>query len=110
MREDVIDLKQQLPEPSSRHIAMHVKPAAERAIRRGHPWLFDQSIRKQSHHGKSGDLAIIFDRKNHFLAVGLYDPTSPIRVRILHQGEPTAIDGSWFQRRLAEAARRRAPL
>lgn len=38
MRLDVIDLEQQLPKPSRRHIALHVKPAAERAIRRGHPW------------------------------------------------------------------------
>jgi 23S rRNA (cytosine1962-C5)-methyltransferase len=106
----MIDLEQQLPKPSSRHIAMHVKPAAERALRRGHPWLFDQSIRKQSHQGKPGDLAIVFDRKNRFLAVGLYDPISPIRVRVLHQGEPTPIDSSWFQGRLAEAANKRSPL
>ena len=32
-----------------------------------------------------------------FLAIGLYDPTSPIRVRVLHSGTPLRIDGYWFE-------------
>ena len=96
--------------PSGKTIAVRVTPAAERAIRDGHPWLFADSIRKQSHDGKAGDLAVIFDRKGRFLAIGLYDPTSPIRVRILQQGQPTTINQSWFASRLGDAARLRAPI
>ena len=62
-------------------MALRVSPAAERALRQGHPWLFDQAIRHQSHQGASGDLAVIFNRKRRFLAVGLYDPHASIRVR-----------------------------
>lgn len=89
---------------------MHVTPAAERAIRQGHPWLFDQAIRQQSRKGHPGDLAVIFDRQRRFLAVGLYDPHSPIRVRVLQRGEPATINRDWFQARLATAAQLRAPL
>lgn len=100
----------QLPEPSARHIAVRVTPKAERALRAGHPWLFDRPIRDQSHEGETGDLAIIFDRKERFLAVGLYDPHSQIRVRILQHAKPAAIDREWFYARLASAALQRAPL
>ena len=99
-----------IPEPTDRSIAVRVTPAAERALRQGHPWLFDQAIRGQSHDGCPGDLAVVFDRKRRFLAVGLYDPHSPIRVRILQQGEPATINRDWLETRLAAAAQLRAPL
>src|ERR1019366_3466174 len=58
----------------------------------------------------SGELAIIFDRKDKFLAVGLFDPDSPIRVRILHAGRPQTLDAAWWQAHLAQALARRAGL
>ncbi|MEA3334695.1 MAG: class I SAM-dependent rRNA methyltransferase [Chloroflexota bacterium] len=96
--------------PGSRRIALRISPEAERAIRRGHPWVFDRAIRRQSHQGLPGDLAVIFDRKDRFLAIGLYDPTSPIRVRILHHGTSTPIDQTWLRRQVATAVGRRAAL
>ena len=100
----------QIPRPSDRRIALHVQPAAERALRAGHPWLYDQAIRKQSHAGASGDLAVIFDRKGRFLAIGLYDPDSSIRVRVLQHGAAAPINAEWFEARLRAAAGRRDPL
>jgi len=91
-------------------IALRVTAAAEHALRKGHPWLFDQAITRQSGEGRSGDLAVIFDRKNRFLAVGLFDPDSRIRVRILHHGRPAAVDQAWFVGRLRAALAVRRPL
>jgi 23S rRNA (cytosine1962-C5)-methyltransferase len=99
-----------IPQPAARRIAVRVTPAAERALRQGHPWLFDQAIQQQSHSGAPGDLAIVFDRKHRFLAVGLYDPHAPIRVRILQSGQPATIDRDWFKAKLAAAAQLRHPL
>jgi len=92
-----------MPSPSDKRIALHVTPSAERSIRRGHPWLFNEAIRRQSHDGKPGDLAVVFDQKRRFLAVGLYDPDSPIRVRILQHKEPTPITQDWFSRKIDQA-------
>ena len=89
---------------------MRVTPAAERAVRKGHPWVFAHAVRKQSCAGRAGDLAVIFDRRRRFLAVGLYDPHSPIRVRILQHGKQADIDRGWFRNRLLVAAERRVPL
>lgn len=99
-----------LPQPSGQRIAIHVTPAAERALRNGHPWVFDQAIRKQSRDGQPGDLAVIFDGKRRFMAIGLYDPASPIRVRVLQHRQQATIDRDWFAERLTAAAAIRAPL
>lgn len=99
-----------LPKPAERRIALHVSREAERALRSGHPWLFDNSIERQSHEGKPGDLAVVFDQKRRFLAVGLYDPTSPLRLRVLQQGTPATIDQAWLLAKVQLAAQRRASL
>jgi 23S rRNA (cytosine1962-C5)-methyltransferase len=99
-----------LPRAADKRIALQVTPAAERALRGGHPWLFDQAIVKQSHAGQPGDLAVIFDGRRRFLAIGLYDPDSAIRVRILQHLQPATIDGAWFVERLHAAAAIRQPL
>lgn len=104
-----IDLDQ-LPRPAERNIAMYVKPAAERALRQGHPWLFEGSIREQSKEGDPGDLAIVFDQNKQFLAAGLYDPTSPIRVKVLQHRDSATIGQPYYEQRLREAAQRRAGL
>lgn len=93
-----------------RRLAVHLNPAAERAVKRGHPWVYAHGIRDVRHSGCAGDLAVIFDRRDRFLAVGLYDPTSPIRIRVLHRGRPQRIDGDWLLGRIAAARQKRQPL
>ncbi|MDQ7035712.1 MAG: class I SAM-dependent methyltransferase, partial [Anaerolineae bacterium] len=52
----------------------------------------------------------IFDKKRHFLAVGLYDPDSPIRVKILQHKTSASIGHDFFRTRLQAAAQIRAHL
>jgi 23S rRNA (cytosine1962-C5)-methyltransferase len=99
-----------LPVTSGRRLAVRLQPRAERAVRSGHPWVYAEGIRQLRHDGVAGDLAVLFDKDNRFLAIGLYDPESPIRVRVLHQGEPVTIDRDWFSARIDAAYTRRAPL
>ena len=99
-----------LPKPSEQRIAVKVKPAAERAARKKHPWVFDGSITKQSTSGEAGDIAIIFDqKKNKFLALGLYDPYSPVRIKLL-AFSPTQLNNNWFQQTIENAWQLRLPL
>lgn len=99
-----------LPNPDKRNIAVYVKPAAERAIRDGHPWVFDNSIRETSKSGDAGDIAVLFDQKGRFMAAGMYDPASPIRVRLFIHGDTGKIGYEMFKQRLEAALLRRAPL
>ena len=84
-------------------LRLRVTAAAETIVRGGHPWVFAQSVREQNRDGETGELAVIFDRKDKFLAVGLFDADSPIRVRILHAGKPLSIDHTFWEMRAQEA-------
>ncbi len=53
---------------------------------------------------------MIFDRENRFLAIGLYDPNSPLRMRVLHAGKPATIDSAWWVDQLRLAVNRRSGL
>jgi 23S rRNA (cytosine1962-C5)-methyltransferase len=96
--------------PSPQRLRLRVSPAAESAIRSGHPWVFGDSLRQQNRDGVLGELAVIYDRQDRFLAIGLFDPDSPLRVRILHAGKPVTLDAAWWQTHLKAAVDRRAGL
>jgi 23S rRNA (cytosine1962-C5)-methyltransferase len=104
------DLLARLPRPAERNVTLRLARGAEGHVRRGHPWVFDRAIEHQSHEGAAGDLAVLFDHKRALLALGLYDPTSPIRVRVLQRKKPVPIDEAFFARALDAAIEQRAPL
>jgi 23S rRNA (cytosine1962-C5)-methyltransferase len=91
-------------------LRLRVTASAESILRSGHPWLFADSIREQNRDGEIGELGVVYDRRDVFLGVGLYDPTSPIRVRILHVGKPQTIDRKWWSARLEHALLKRHDL
>ncbi len=97
-----------LPEPDASSVAIRVRPAAERALRDGHPWLFEGGVASESRNAPPGTVGVVFDRKNRFLAAGLLDPESPIRVRLLVHGEPAQIGEELFHSRIRNALARRS--
>lgn len=99
-----------LPRPGARRLAVRLSPAGLAALRSGHPWVFDRSVSDVRPEGAPGDLAVVFDDRRRFAGIGLWDPTSPIRVRALHAGEPTTIDEGFWAGRLATALARRGAL
>lgn len=102
---------------AARH-AIRVSAAALRRIREGSPWVFEDSIREivpalatgAVAPPTPGDLGVVFDDRRRFVAIGLIDPYSPIRLRIVHTGAPVPIDTSFWRSRLEAAAARRREL
>ena len=103
-------MSQAAAKQSAARLRLRLTNTAETIVRSGHPWLFADSIREQNRAGQTGELAVIYDRNDKFLAVGLYDSDSPIRVRILHAGKPQTIDSTWWKAHLEKAIVRRAKL
>jgi 23S rRNA (cytosine1962-C5)-methyltransferase len=99
--------KQHQARGGAARLRIRLTAAAETIIRKGHPWVFADSVRDQNRPGTTGELAVIYDRKDEFLAVGLYDADSPIRVRVLHAGKPVMLDDAWWTARLETAVARR---
>lgn len=92
-------------------LRLELFPRAEMAVRSGHPWVYADSVKSQNREGAIGELAVMYDKKDRFLAIGLYDADSSIRVRILHCGRPASICREWWlEKAQACLARRKSIL
>lgn len=91
-------------------VSLHISAEAERRLRFGHPWLYAEAITKSRGEGACGDLAAIYDRRNRLLGVGLYDPASSLRVRVLQRYRPLTLDSRWIEEKLKAALALRTPL
>ncbi|GAA4277372.1 class I SAM-dependent rRNA methyltransferase [Aquimarina mytili] len=95
----------------TKRLAVKLRPSAEKMVKRGHPWIFEDSIVKQNSEAGVGDLVIIYDtKKNNFLACGLYDPYSPISIKLIQFQKPAQINETWFTSKINEAYAIRKPL
>ncbi len=92
-----------IPQTQPSTLRVRLTQTAETIVRQGHPWVFDQSIKSQNREAEAGELAVIYDRNDKFLAIGLYDPESPIRIRVVHSGKPVKIDALWWFGQLEKA-------
>ena len=96
--------------PTPPRLRLKVTPAAQQHLRAGHPWLYESSVKSQNRPGTAGELGVVLDRQDRFLAIGLYDPGSPLRLRALHVGSPVTINRAWWSAHLNEALARREGL
>ena len=101
-------LPHNLPHGNSQNrIAVRVKEKGAKALRQGHPWLFEDSIEKISRDGNPGDVAVVFDQDKSVLGAGLYDPSSPVRVKVLSFGASKIPVGQDLFRKLCLEAKLR---
>lgn len=70
--------------------------------------MYDRSITSLSRDGAAGDLVVVFDDRRRFAAIGLFDPDSPIRIKVVHHRTPATIDREWWRARLQVAIEQRA--
>ncbi|TVZ51611.1 class I SAM-dependent rRNA methyltransferase [Dokdonia sp. Hel_I_53] len=99
-----------LPKIQTQRLAIKLTSKAEKLVKQGHPWVFENSILKISKDGRAGDLAILFDtRTDKVFAIGLYDPESPIRIKIL-SNTPAQINKDFFHLKIENAFKLRNQL
>ena len=83
-------------------LQIYLKKERDAPVLRGHPWIFSGAIERAEGDLDSVGIADVFDCKKNWLARGLYNPKSQIRVRVLTWQKET-IDGDFFARRISEA-------
>jgi 23S rRNA (cytosine1962-C5)-methyltransferase len=71
--------------------------------RGGHPWVFSGAIASVQEEPADGDEVDVLSHDGSFIARGLFNGRSQIRVR-LYAWEPVPLDGAFFARRIADAA------
>lgn len=85
-------------------LAVKLTAVGERSVRSGHPWIFSESIEKINKAGEAGDIAVIFSHtKNKVIGVGLYDPDSPIQIKMVHFDGGATLNTSFFAEQIARA-------
>ncbi len=85
---------------ATKNISVRLAAPVVRAVKKGHPWIFDKGILTQNKVAQPGDLAILYDQKRVFVGIGLFDPDSPIKIRVLHYGKPLTLDTEWVKEKL----------
>jgi 23S rRNA (cytosine1962-C5)-methyltransferase len=80
----------------------------ERALLRGHPWVFESSIAKGR--ADAGETVRLEAHDGRFLAWGAFSPASAIRVRAWSFDEAERIERGFFERRVVQALALRARL
>ena len=79
------------------------------AVRRGHPWIFRSAMGQLSYGGESRVVGI-HSETDERIGCGVYDPDSPIALRVWGVGPDTQLDASVFADRLSRALALRAAL
>ena len=83
-------------------VKIKISKTLEAKIKKGYPWVFKYQLQKKVT-GSANGLAVLYDHKNRFLAIGLWDPTSDLCFRVLNLSEPIKIDTKFFLGRLQKA-------
>ena len=93
-------------------IAIKLNKAAEKAVKQGHPWVFEQSIEKgPDKAAAAGSLCVLFDQRNNKpFAFGLWDPNEIIRIKIIFKGGRLQVNRDFWNSQLKKAYYERAEL
>ena len=87
-----------------------IKKGREFSVLRRHPWIFSGAVARADDGIGTGETVRVSDAKGTALGFGAWSPASQIRVRMWTFDPAETIDGAFFDRRLAAAARARADL
>jgi len=87
-----------------------LKPRKARPFYGRHPWVLDTAIARVDGAPTDGDVVDLLSEKGRFIARGIFNGRSRIRVRLYTWHAAEALDEAFWRRRLEEAIRLRAEL
>jgi len=87
-----------------------LQPRRARPFFGRHPWVYAGAIAAVSGAPADGDEVDLYSHAGHFVARGLYNSRSKIRVRLYSWSPDVSLDRAFFRDRLAAALRLRGPI
>ena len=75
-----------------------------------HPWVFDTAIDRIDGNAEDGDIVELVSDKGKFIARGIFNSQSHLRVRLYTWAANEPLDDAFWQRRIEKAARLRSHL
>jgi 23S rRNA (cytosine1962-C5)-methyltransferase len=87
--------------------SVKLKKGKEKAVRQMHPWVFSGAIDQIKGNPENGDIIMVNDSNNAFLAYGFFNDKSRVAVRLLEWNQETEIDESWWREKIKTAVKHR---
>jgi 23S rRNA (cytosine1962-C5)-methyltransferase len=91
-------------------LKIFLKKGRDKSVKNYHPWLFSGAIARVDGKPEPGEIVQGCDTTGEPLAIGYYNASSQIRVRILDWDNRATIDSDWWRKRIGEAINRRKNL
>jgi len=80
-----------------------LKSGREKSANNRHPWIYSGSINRVEGNPSNGDVVDVWNNRARFVARGIYNEKSQIRVRLLTWNPNDLIDEEFWRRRLRRA-------
>lgn len=80
-----------------------ISEKGERALRMGHPWVYEAEVRSLTPETENGALVDIVSSKGRYLGTGFLSTHSKIRVRLISRNANDKFDASFWERRIRYA-------
>ena len=87
--------------------AIRLKQQSSAPVLAGHPWVFSNAIISDTSQINEVCLVEIFSQDNAFLGIGMFNPKTSIKVRIISKDKNTVIDKEFFEKRFFELDKRK---
>ena len=87
-----------------------LKQGREKSVNNRHPWIFSGAISRVEGNPANGDVVDVWNSRARFIARGIYNEKSQIRVRLLTWHPNDLIDSDFWRRRLRRAVAGRQAL
>ena len=87
--------------------SIRLKKGKEKAVRQLHPWVFSGAIDQVKGAPENGDIVMVTDNNNNFLAYGFFNDKSRVAVRLLEWNMETEINEDWWRNKIAKAVKNR---
>ena len=90
--------------------SVRLKKGKEKAVRQLHPWVFSGAIDHIKGKPENGDIIMVNDSNNAFLAYGFFNNQSRVAVRLLDWNLETEINETWWRTKIKNAVKLRTDL
>ncbi len=89
---------------------VNLKPRHALPFFKHHPWVFAGAIRTVRGNPQAGDAVTLYSNEGEFIAHGLFNPHSQIRVRLYSWDEQVPVDREFWKTRIQSALQLRSTL
>lgn len=90
--------------------SLRLKKGKEKAVKQLHPWVFSGAIDQLKGQPGNGDIVMVTDSNDNFLAYGFFNGQSRVAVRLLEWNLETEINENWWRKKIRKAVKYRERL